>query len=252
MKYEEMIKELRNKYMHGDNIVYINELLQMYIKIYENNNKKTFENMLALLKQYEVITDFADGGFMVLKNAVYKFDEVEKLNHLYKIIEKEFKEIKFIIWNTEILNEFTHHYVMKNYTIVEVEKFALDNVLMLLKEKFIKKYTIVTENMYIENRTLYLNDENILILKPLIARSPTEKDKEKKLKPTLEKIMVDIYKDKLYEQYQGKELERIYENIINKYSVNFKRLYSYAKERGDLEKYKSFIKKLNIDSIYKE
>ena len=130
MKYEEMIKELRNKYVHGDNRVYVNELLQMYRKIYENDNKKTFDNRLAFLKQYEVITDFADGGFLVLKNAVYKFDELEKLNHLYKIIEKEFKEIKFILWKTEFLNEFTHHYVMKNYTIVEVEKFALDNVLM--------------------------------------------------------------------------------------------------------------------------
>ena len=99
---------------------------------------------------------------------------------------------------------------MNNYTIVETEKFAIELILILLKEKLMKKYTIVTEKMYNENKNMFLNDENLLIVKSLNSRAPLDKNNDGILEPTIEKIMIDIYKDKLYEFIQGKELEYIY------------------------------------------
>ena len=70
-------------------------------------------------------------------------------------------------------------------------------------------------------------------------------------KITIEKIMVDLYKDELYMYFQGKELETIYENIFNKYEINMKKLVSYAKYRTNIEEYIEFIYRLHIPDKYK-
>jgi hypothetical protein len=90
-----------------------------------------------------------------------------------------------------------------------------------------------------------LEKENPLILKCLISRSPLKKISDKKLKaniPVLEKILTDLYCDKdIFYFYQGKELERIFENAIDRYTVDFSRLLAYARRRGkEIEIKKSF------------
>ena len=63
--------------------------------------------------------------------------------------------------------------------------------------------------------------------------------------------MVDLYIDKLYLYYQGKELQIIYENIFEKYDINMKRLLNYANLRMNIEIYKKYLNNLNIPQIYK-
>ena len=86
----------------------------------------------------------------------------------------------------------------------------------------------------------------MLIVRSLNSRAPLDKNKDGILEPTIEKIMIDLYKDKLYEFVQGKELEYIYTNIFDSYSINLKKLYSYAKDRVILEQYKDYIMKLKV------
>lgn len=244
MKYMEMIKELRNEYVHG--LISKEDLFDLYKKTYSNDNNKTFENMIGLLKQYEIITDYSNEYYAIMEKALYRIKEQEELKKIYNIILKEYKDIKTIVWSTNILNEFTQHYIMNNYIVVETEKFAVEMILTLLKEKLMKKYTIVTESMYNENKNVFLNNENLIIVKSLNSRAPLDKKKDGILEPTIEKIMIDLYKDKLYEFVQGKELERIYTNIFDSYSINIKKLYSYAKDRVILEQYKKYLMNLNV------
>ena len=109
---------------------------------------------------------------------------------------------------------------MTNYIIVETEKIAIELIVNLLKEKFLKKYTIVTEEILVKNNELYINTEKLLVVKGLHVKSPLMKNK----KISIEKIMVDLYKDELYMHFQGKELKTIYENIFVQYEINMKKL----------------------------
>ena len=61
---------------------------------------------------------------------------------IYNIIKKEIPQINFIVWNTNVINEFTLHYVINNYNVIEVEKIAIDLIVNLLKEKYLKKINI--------------------------------------------------------------------------------------------------------------
>lgn len=136
---------------------------------------------------------------------------------------------------------------MNNYIIVETEKIAIELIINLLKEKFLKKYTIVTEDILIKNNQFYINSEKLLVVKALHVKSPLKRNQN----ITIEKIMVDLYKDELYIHFQGKELETIYENIFNQYEINIKRLLAYAKYRTDIKDFTTFIHKLNIPTKYK-
>ena len=84
----------------------------------------------------------------------------------------------------------------------------------------------------------FLLELNILI-------QPLDNIENKKV-ISIEKIMVDLYIDKLYLFYQGKELQTIYENILEKYDINMKRLLNYAKLRTDIEEYKKYLQSINI------
>ena len=153
MKYIEMINKLRNKYVHG--LISKDDLFDLYKKIYSNDNIKTFENMIGLLKQYEIITNYSNEYYTIIEKALYRIKEQEELKKINNIILKRYKDIKTIVWSTNILNEFTQHYIMNNFIVVETERFAVEMILTLLKEKLMKKYTIVTENMYNENKNMF-------------------------------------------------------------------------------------------------
>ena len=60
--------------------------------------------------------------------------------------------------------------------------------------------------------------------------------------PTLEKILVDVFCSKviLY-SYKGIELINIFENALNKYSINFTKLLYYVRRRKREESLKDFI-----------
>jgi len=54
--------------------------------------------------------------------------------------------------------------------------------------------------------------------------------------------LVDIYdNDALFYFLQGAELQRIFENALNGYSINFTTLFGYAKRRNKEESIKKYI-----------
>ena len=82
----------------------------------------------------------------------------------------------------------------------------------------------------------YIAESNSpVVIKKLITRSPISKRTEKRVTlytPLLEKILVDIFsEEKLFSYLQGSELIHIYKNALSNYTINFTKLFSYAKRR---------------------
>lgn len=240
MKYVKILNKI-NKKKNIDK----EQLYSLYKNIYKNENIRSFDNMLSYLKKNNILTELEKDKYKIVTKGIYKYNQKEEEKRIYKILYHEYPKINFIVWDTKNLNDFTLHYVMKNYIIVEVEKLAIDLFITLLKEKMPKKYNIITQDILISNRDLYVNDENIIVVKPLRVKSPLDHMENKKV-VSIEKIMVDLYVDKLYLFYQGKELQTIYENILKKYDINMKRLLNYAKLRMNIEEYKKYLESINI------
>ena len=246
MKYEKIFDELNKK-----QTIDKEKLYNLYKRIYSNKNTRSFDNMIAYLKSNNIITELGKNKYSIVTKEIYRYSEKEEIEKkIYKFLIKEYTRINFIVWNTKALNDFTLHYVMKNFIIVETPKYAIDMFVAVLKDSLPKKYTIITQNMLNLNRDMYMNEENIIVVKPLRVKSPLDNIDDKKV-ISIEKIMVDLYIDKLYLYYQGKELQIIYENIFEKYDINMRKLLNYAKLRMKIEIYKKYLNNLNIPEIYK-
>ena len=157
---------------------------------------------------------------------------------LISLLLKQFSDLKLSIWSTQILNEFLLHIPGNKFTVLEVEKDALEPVFHYLQDTNIKDIFLEPTE---KEMALYVNDKtNAIILKKLITKSPLQRiDYVPTI--TLEKLIVDIYSDKkLFEAFQGSELVRIINNAFKKYAINTTTLLNYANRRSkrdDMEAY---------------
>ena len=98
------------------------------------------------------------------------------------------------------------------------------------------------------------NSVNPEVILPLKSRSPvrviqTEKGNTIAL-PTLEKLLVDIYKEnKVFHFVQGAEMETIFQNAFNRYSINHTTFFGYAKRRGKETELRTLLSKLISDLV---
>tara|TARA_R110002111_G_scaffold258980_1_gene328556 strand:- start:120 stop:551 length:432 start_codon:yes stop_codon:yes gene_type:complete len=127
--------------------------------------------------------------------------------------------------------------------VVEVEKEFTESLYYYLNDSLKMDFFLNPDNKEIE---FYISESAVpVVIKRLVTRAPISKLKNKKnVVPvaTLEKIMVDLFADEnLYHFYQGSELINIYEKILERYSINFTKLFSYAKRRKKEQEIKQFM-----------
>ena len=121
------------------------------------------------------------------------------------------------------------HIPGKFITILQVEKEATEPVYRFLKAQHFRNVFIEPEEKEMEYY-IYEN-ETAIIVQPLVSKSPTQSVKQIAT-TTLEKLIVDLYCDeKLFAAFQGSEFVHIINNAYKRYSINFTKLFHYAKRR---------------------
>lgn len=121
------------------------------------------------------------------------------------------------------------HQPFKNFTIIEVDKEAEEQVFNAVSKW--NKNVYFNPNEEILERYISSNTQEVTIIKNLVTESPTS-EKNKIEIPTLEKLLVDIIIDKeLFAAQQG-ELDFIYKSAFDKYEVNKAKMKRYAIRRN--------------------
>ncbi len=229
--YEQELKERFKTANHFDRI----ELYNFY-KAYEPDLKEGALSWRVhdLLKR-GIIRQIKRSMYSMSQKNRYQPNVSDKLIKLSKTVSKDFNNLDYCVWTTEWLNYFTRHQLATFFFIIEVERDFLEEVFNAYNENNQLRVFLNPDKSTLER---YLNHENVLVIKPLISRSPKQKisnnkrGKEKINVPTIEKILVDIFCDEaIFYSIQGKEMETIFENAINHYQINFTRLMSYASRR---------------------
>lgn len=209
------------------------ELLEFF-KYFEPDLKEgTFGWRIYDLKNKNIIKPLMRGLYTISYKPKYKPYVSQELIKLAKKINERFKDVKYCIWETNWLNEFSQHQASKNIIIIETEKDFLDAFFYELKGTSKTEIFLTPDEKTIN---FYVAESlQPIVIKKLVTRSPISKRTEKKLKfytPSLEKILVDLFsEDKLFYYSQGSELVHIFENALKSYDINFTKLFSYAKRR---------------------
>lgn len=220
-----------------------NELYDFYLEFEPDLKESTFSWRIYDLKKKDIIKTIGRGLYVISYKPKYKPLLSDNALKIARKTTERFEEINYSIWETQWLNEFTQHQTSNQIIVVEVEKEFTESLYYYLNDAMQMDFFLNPDEKEIQ---FYISESAMpVVIKRLVTRAPINKLKnEKAVVPiaTLEKIMVDLFADEgLFHFYQGSELINIYEKIIDSYSINFTKLFSYAKRRRKEQEIKQFI-----------
>ena len=219
------------------------ELFDFYCYFEPELKEGTFGWRIYDLKNKNIIKPLKRGLYVISYKSNYKPDISPNILKIAKQITERFEKVNHCIWETAWLNEFAQHQTSKPTVLIEIEKGFEESLFYELKDTTRREVFLNPDEKAID---FYIAESNQpFIIKKLLTRSPLLKRTEKRIKfntPTLEKILVDLFAEKqLFYYLQGSELMHIYENAISNYTINFTKLFSYAKRREREQDIKQFM-----------
>jgi len=205
------------------------DLYDFYQRFEPDLKDTTFRWRIYNLKEKKLIRPISRSEFTLAYKPVFKPYLQDMERRAAQLLEKGFKSLKYAVWSTQVIKEFMLHQPARSFTVVEVEREAMESVFFYLKDNNIKNIFLQPEEREIDR---YVSEQdNAVILQSLVSKAPLQKIK-KISTITLEKLLVDLYSDrKLFNAYQGSELAFIFNNAYHRYSIDFTKLFSYAERR---------------------
>lgn len=219
------------------------ELFEFFRESEPDLNEGTFGWRIHHLKNKNIIKSVKRGLYVISFKPKYKPVVSPEALMLAEVVSEQLDGAKHSIWETGWLNEFSQHQPGKNIIIIEVEKGY---------EEFLYDFLAYNEScdLFLNpgemEFSFYISERDYpVIINKLITRAPIASRTENKVKfytPLLEKILVDLFADELtLTLYQGAELLHIYERALAGYTINFTKLFSYARRREKEQELKSFL-----------
>lgn len=125
------------------------------------------------------------------------------------------------------------HQPNRFFVLVKTDKETTNSVFYFLRE--IKKSVFVEPTADILEKYI-VNEKEIFIVKPLVSEAPTQNVNNVET-TTIEKMLVDIFSDDIvFSAQQGAEMQTIFKNAFDKYTINQSNMLRYADRRRKKER----------------
>jgi hypothetical protein len=164
------------------------------------------------------------GKFRLGKGSLYIPEVDNRIIRISKLIKEKFPFTQYCIWGSSSIIEFGHHVPRTNIILVDAERDSMESVFYTLKEELKTVFHKPGKDLY-DN---YINDlQKPIIIRPLVSEAPLQFIKNIPT-VTLEKLLVDALVDEEFEFLKGNEINHVYNNAFDRYSVNISKLIRYA------------------------
>lgn len=225
---EKIVESHIIRYFDNKDVLSKEDLMELLKNDFPTWSNNTINTYLYKLKKNGVIDNVSRGIYTVGKIQLFTPKINNELKKIASRIRKEFPFVTYCVWNSSWLNDLMLHQPFRNFTIVEIEKVAVEQVFNELNSSFQNTF-INPDEIFFERYISSL--ENVIIVKNLYSEAPILKRNDLTI-PTLEKILVDIViDDTLFAAQQG-ELNFMYKTAFNKYDINESKMKRYAARRN--------------------
>lgn len=221
------------------------ELRELYDYLDKDGNtditRKTVSWYLTKLVESGKLHRVAHGKYAVGTKQQFIITPTDAQRSLNKELKQKWPYAHFCIYNGNIINPLQHHFSANNITYIETEREAIVAVFNHLRDEGKVAYLRPTRELIYN----YIDmSHSSIFVKPLITESPIQ-ECSGILVPTLEKLLVDLQKDKDFFYLQEAEGMNIFQNALSLYSINESRLLRYASRRGIRKEIKTIIQTIN-------
>ncbi len=240
MTKKEFILELFSN--SENNVSSVHSLYKKALKLGYSGTMETFRVWIYLLTKEGLLKRVKTGMYAKnINKEIYKMSADHFMRRISVMLNKKYKNIKYDMWNISVLNEFTRYTFNKSFYVLDVEVDLKEFVFEFLQEKSMEIFMDISENdVY---KYLFSNKKTLLLL-PLVTESPiTQVDNV--YVPYLEKIMVDVVSEEKLNTIV-EDINDVYKNIYDKYMINERRLFRYARRRNKEDKIKNILKKSSV------
>lgn len=144
------------------------------------------------------------------------------------LLADKFRYLDVTVTDTGFLSEFMNLQPFSTVVTLEVKKSAVNAILSAMRKAGFDAYD---KNDY-PKMERYITTAQPILIRPELAINPTiAKDCNVRL-ANIEKTLVDLVCDEdIYGQYQGEELQNIFQNATKRYAINYSQLLKYAGAR---------------------
>lgn len=217
------------------------ELFTFFRQFEPDLKETTFRWRIYDLKGKQVMRPLSSQLFTLSHKQVFipKINPADKA-HWMKL-QTEFPNLEACIWNTQVVHELMLHIPGRSFTILQVEKAALEPVYQFLSGNSFYSGRVFIQPNKKELARYVFETRDAIIVEQLISKSPLQQTGVVTTL-TLEKLLVDIFSEKeVLAAYQGSEFVHIVNAAFERYSIDFTTLFHYARRRGQFKKLKEFI-----------
>lgn len=205
---------------------------------------------ISRLKTSGLLISVRQGVYNMSDKPGYVHPDDNFVQKLARTFSSQYPEIKYCVWSSAWLHNFTIHQPAHYFYIFETENDMVETAFNLFRGSGINAYLNpdeATMQLYV------MGQKNAVVVKSLTTRSPLIKRKNAAL-PSLEKMLVDAFTDKkLFYFIQGQELQNILRFSYERFSISFSKLLNYASRRGMKEAilgyYKNNMKQIKTEIL---
>lgn len=182
----------------------------------------TIKEYLYRLQRKNVVYDAGRGWYSTIEQPYQlKTGPVEEL---IEDMNDRFPFLEFCVWSTRQIASHYHHLPTKFHYFIYTEKNQMDAIYDYLVTEGENAY----QNPRKPNKKHFETTEETYIVRPSISKQPCHDHLA-----TIEKLLVDLYKEKEDLNFlSGREYIRIFENIVGHWRIQASKLISYANRRG--------------------
>lgn len=190
-----------------------------------------------------------DGSIVHVGRDAYQFAESASLyTHTYSpaaqdvvaFMTEHFPLADFRVLEFIQYNEFVNHLLGHNTILLSVEKDIMTFIFSDLQERYPGKALL---HPSVDDFHIYRQDDAIIV-EPLLTEAP--RSHQGKWQTGLEKLLVDLVADKyLRSSISESEYPRIYETAFERYTVDTRKLFRYARRRNAAQKIRNIIESSN-------
>ena len=221
------------------------ELLEFLKAGSEDVSAETVHVLLNRLVESGKLAKVGRGLFSLLNNTKppYIYTPSDAENEMSTALKRKFPFVTCCVWKANAITPFMHHIPSMSFVLVDVERIAMEAVFQHLQAQYPESMILLNPSQNDCDR--YLNMDNIIVVRPLIAEAPLSSYQGINT-PTIEKILVDIVSDKEFDYAGGAELYHIYNNVLESVDVNQKKLLRYASRRNRKERIEQILRSNNL------
>ncbi len=216
---------------NGKNTVSANEILRFLKNQYPEVAIKTLQWRIYELKKKGILHHVTRGTYSFQQRPEYKPTISRSLKRLYNKVHKELPYAPICVWDTRWFNEFMELQLFKHFLVIEAEKDTTEAIHNRLVSPSGSVFLNPEKEIF---ETYIAYHDEVIIVKSMISEAPVV-DHANIVCASLEKLLVDCLAEPVMFSAQQAELDTIFKNAFDRYTININAMKRYARRRNKLK-----------------